>query len=440
MRKGIFNNFYQYLSENFEKEHLPERQFESAELLSKRVSAFQQFSLNGFPSINTEDWKFTNLNRLLKEDFKFQAGDKIFEKCTTAITGLDACKVVFINGKLAPELSDTLPEGVTFLDGGAALSKPQYTEKIGTIAFDEENSMLALNTAFFKEFSVLHVAAKKLIEKPIHISHIFTGNSSAAFIPYRMLVLAEELSEATLIETFRSSTTEPVFISYVNEQKLNQSAVLHSHTINSLGENMYLVHHREVQQCRNSIFNNTNISLGKASLVRNDLNFRLKETGTETNLLGTYITSDRQHVDNHTLVDHQSPNCNSSELYKGIMMDRSHAVFNGKIFVRPDAQKTNAFQQNNNVLLSDQATIDSKPQLEIFADDVKCSHGSTVGQMNEEALFYLKTRGIGEETAKRILVEAFVSDVHSKITIPALKEYVLDLLKLKLQNESLITA
>ncbi|HEY0898461.1 MAG TPA: SufD family Fe-S cluster assembly protein, partial [Sphingobacteriaceae bacterium] len=193
-------------------------------------------------------------------------------------------------------------------------------------------------------------------------------------------------------------------------------------------------------QHRNSVVNNMNISLGEASLVRNELNFRLKGSGTQTNLWGSYVTSGRQHVDNHTVVDHQQPHCNSSELYKGIMTDRSHAVFNGKVIVRPDAQKTNAFQQNNNILLSDQAAVDSKPQLEIFADDVKCSHGSTVGQLNEEALFYLRTRGIGEEMARRILVEAFVSEVHSRIPIPALKDYVLKLLKHKLQSENLITA
>lgn len=439
MEKGIFNDFYRYLVGNFETEHLPGRHFESPALLAKRASAFQIFNRKGLPSTAHEDWKFTNLNRLLKEAFTFQPHSQNLEKLPAEIEGLDACRIVLVNGGLVPQLSDPLPEGVLFLNPDAALADMTYTEKIGSIAHDEENAMLALNTAFFKHFSVLHINARRVIEKPIHISHIFAGNGSPAFIPYRMLVLAEALSETTVIETFRSDSEQPALVHYVNEQQLKESAVLHSYLVNAPCENIHLIHHREVEQHRNSVFSNVNVTAGQAALVRNDLNFRLKETGTQTNLLGTYITTDRQHVDNHTLVDHQSPQCNSNELYKGIMMDRSHGVFNGKIFVRPDAQKTNAFQQNNNVLLSEQATINSKPQLEIFADDVKCTHGTTVGQLNESALFYLKTRGIGEETARRILIEAFVSDVHSQIRIPALKEYVFHLIREKLQSERLIS-
>ncbi|HEY1024687.1 MAG TPA: Fe-S cluster assembly protein SufD [Sphingobacteriaceae bacterium] len=439
MERGVYNNFYNYLIDNFEREHLPERHLESPALLAKRASAFQFFNLKGLPSSRYEEWKFTNLNRLLKQEFTFQPENEPYHTLPEEIPDLNAFKIVLINGKLAPEISDVLPEGASFL-GSTALDDPDYAEKIGSITADPENPMLALNTAFFKHFYVLHIRTKVVIEKPIHIAHVITGNNSAAFIPYRMLVLAEELSETTVVETFNSYTNHPALISYVNEQKLHPSAVFDSYVVNALNEDIYLVHQREVVQHANSVFNNINISAGNAALTRNELNCRLADSGTETNLLGTYITTDRQHVDNHTLADHQAPNCHSSELYKGIMMDRSHAVFNGKVYVHPEAQKTNAFQQNNNVLLSEQAVINSKPQLEIFADDVKCSHGSTVGQLNDEAVFYLKSRGIGEESAKRLLVEAFVSDVHSRIRIPALKDYVYELLRLKLQSESLITA
>jgi len=440
MEQGIFNNTYKYLIETFEKEHLKDRDFEPESLKIKRVEAFQLFNRKGFPSIKDEDWRFTNLNKVFKEDFKFQDYEQNRPAVSEPIAQLNACSIVLVNGKLVPEHSDTLPEGITFLDSNAALSETFYTDKLGQIAQQNENSILGLNTAFFKDFYVLHVKAKKLVEQPIHISHHFTAGTNPELLAYRLLVLTEELSESTLIETFHSEGQYPVFLSYVSEFSIAISSVLHTHLANAASENFHLIHHREVEQHRNSIFNNSNLSLGNASFIRNDLNCRLKDLGTETNLLGSYILTAQQHVDNHTIVDHQKPNCNSMELYKGIMMDQSHGVFNGKIFVQEDAQKTNAFQKNNNILLSDQASINSKPQLEIFADDVKCSHGSTVGQFDEDALFYLRTRGIGEEAAKRMLIQAFIEEVHSKINVPAFRDYVSLLLQNKLETEKFITA
>ncbi|WP_207426257.1 Fe-S cluster assembly protein SufD [Pedobacter sp. SYSU D00535] len=440
MEQGIFNSTYQSLIESFEKDHLPERSFEDETLLAKRAAAFQVFSRKGFPSIKDEEWRFTNLNRILKQDFSLRPPSISFAKAEESIAGLDACRLVLINGVLAIEQSDVLPEGLIFLDTQAALANPSYSQLLGSIAVDDNNAMLAFNTAFFKNFYVLHVKAKKLIEKPIHLIHKFSEAGSPSIIPYRLLVIAEELSESTLIETFHSDGQASVLASYVSEVQVAQSAVLHTHLINAAAEDLNLIHHREVEQFKTSVYNNSNLALGNAAFIRNNFNCRLKGSVTETNLLGSYITNGTQHVDNHTVVDHQMPNSNSMELYKGIMMDRSHGVFNGKIFVRLDAQKTNAFQQNNNILLSDQATINSKPQLEIFADDVKCSHGSTVGQIDEQALFYLKTRGISEERARKMLIEAFVLDVHSRIPIKALQEYVLQLLQAKLDTDSLVTA
>ncbi|KAA8485041.1 Fe-S cluster assembly protein SufD [Arcticibacter tournemirensis] len=436
MEKGIFNNFYQYLINRFPEGQALSRLNEPAWLSEKREAAFEIFKKDGLPSRKNEEWKFTNLERLLRDDYKFQSQD-VSGKFSAAVENLEASRIFILNGKFAPDLSDPLPDGMTFLDTAAALADARFEGKLGAIANDPDNSMLALNTAFFKDYSVLHIEAKKVIERPVHVTHIYTGSQEAAFVPYRMLVVAEKLSEATLIETFHSDTISPVFVSYVSEQQIDESAIFHSHIVNTLGDNVYFIHHREVFQFRNSVLNNSNILLGENPLVRNDLNFQLKGTGTETNLIGAYIMSGEQHADNHTLVDHQMPNCNSSELYKGILDDRSRSVFNGKVYVRPDAQKTNAFQQNNNMLLSDQATVNSKPQLEIFADDVKCSHGSTVGQMNKEALFYLNSRGIGEDTARRLLMQAFVFDVLSRIEIPELRDYTESLLHKKLHTENL---
>ncbi len=436
MEKGIFNSLYKYLIAS--QEQARQQQTASpAWLADKRNAAFSVFSAKGFPSRKNEEWRFTNLERFLSADFTFQA-EVVPDQVPAALDGLEASRIVMINGRFAAELSDPLPDGLTFLDTEDALKDERFIAKFETIAADSENAMLALNTAFFRECSFLHVEAKAIVEKPLHIAHYYTSHAEAAFIPYRILVLAEKMSEATLIETFHSDAGAPVFVSYVSEQFIAEAAVFHSHILNDLHDNIHFIQHREVIQEANSVLNNSNIAMGDTALVRNDINFRLTASGTETNLIGAYLLTGDQHVDNHTLVDHMMPHCNSSELYKGILTDRSRAVFNGKVFVRQDAQKTNAFQQNNNLLLSNEATVNSKPQLEIFADDVKCSHGSTVGQMNKEALFYLKARGIGDETASRLLMEAFLVDVISRIEVDALREYAERLLNKKMAIPSLI--
>lgn len=441
MKQGLYNKFYEYLTARFEQKQSTVLPSEPTGLTQKRDQAFSVFKELGFPTRKNEEWKFTSLTGALKDDLQWTIDHNHTVGNTNKIENLEATHVVLVNGKYAPDLSDALPEGITFYDTAAALAEPRFAERIGTIATEEDSSMLALNTAFFTEVSVLHVAANAVVERPVHVSHVFTVNVQPEFIPYRMLIVAEKHSEATVIETYHSeSVVLPLFISYVSEQDVHESAVLHTHMINTLCEHTYFVQHREVLQARNSTVNNSNISLSEVSLLRNDLNFRLQGSGTETNLLGAYILTDNQHVDNHTLVDHQSPHCNSNEVYKGVLLDGSHAVFNGKVFVRQDAQKTNAFQQNNNLLLSDNATVNSKPQLEIFADDVKCSHGSTIGQMNDEALFYLQSRGIGRESAKKIIMQSFVFEVLDRLTIPALQEYTSDLLFKKLQSENLTVA
>jgi len=425
--------------EIFENELLLEKHSDQKTLVAKRAEGFELFQRKGLPTSKDEDWKFTNLNRLLKDDFRFDVVQSNPLSSKSPINGLDACTLVINNGKFIAELSDELPEGVVFMDYKSALTNPAYTERIGTIAPIGNDAMLGFNIAFFKHFYVLHIKAKKQIEKPIHISHRIIGSEAPTAHVYRLLIITEELSESTLIETFDYDSQNSDFVSYVCETSVAASSIFHSHLIHAGNEGLHLVQHREVEQFSNSTFSNTNLVLGDASLIRTNFNCRIKGTGTETNLYGSYILNNQQHADSHTIVDHQMPNSNSTELYKGIMMDRSHGVFNGKIFVRQDAQKTNAFQKNNNILLSDQATINSKPQLEIFADDVKCSHGSTVGQFDEEALFYLQTRGIGENLAKKMLIQAFIDEVHNHIPIESLKAYVNQLLQRKLKTDSAIT-
>ncbi|MBC7903518.1 MAG: Fe-S cluster assembly protein SufD, partial [Gemmatimonadaceae bacterium] len=229
-----------------------------------------------------------------------------------------------------------------------------------------------------------------------------------------------------------AEASKAVFVNSVSEVSLGENAIFSHYYIQTGHARTTSIQHTEVEQARSSVYNNYKVSLPGARLFRNNLHVRLNGENTETHLYGLYLAGGNQLVDNHTLVDHRHPNCQSNELYKGVMKDEATGVFNGKIFVRKPAQKTNAFQKNNNLMLSRKATIDSKPQLEIFADDVKCSHGSTIGQFNENALFYLKSRGIGDAKARALLVHAFAFDVTEKIPIPEVQAHINQMLEDKL--------
>jgi len=226
-----------------------------------------------------------------------------------------------------------------------------------------------------------------------------------------------------------------LWVNSLTEIFVQTDARLDHVVLQTAGEGVRLVQHTTVRQQKQSLYNNYTFTLPGAELVRNDLQARLEEDHTETHLYGLYLAAGGQLVDNHTLVDHQKPNCFSNELYKGVLLEKSTGVFNGKVYVHQDAQKTNAFQQNNNLVISKQATIDSKPELEIYADDVKCSHGSTVGQFSEDALFYLRARGLGEETAKALLITAFAFDVTEKLRNEAVEAYVNELISHHIPNQ-----
>ena len=272
----------------------------------------------------------------------------------------------------------------------------------------------------------LRVDANAVPDKPLHIVHVYTADRNLLVQP-RHTVIVNRNAALTVIESVISSLPADgpkILVNSLAEIMIEQDAQLEHILIQTAGPSTRLIHHTTVRQKRQSLFNNFTITLPGSELVRNELHVRMEEEYSETHLYGLYLTGGRQLVDNHTLVDHQKPSCQSNELYKGVLLDQSTGVFNGKIYVHKDAQKTNAFQQNNNLVIGDRATIDSKPQLEIFADDVKCSHGSTVGQFSEEALFYLRSRGIGEQAAKGLLINAFAFDVTEKIRIPALRSHI----------------
>jgi Fe-S cluster assembly protein SufD len=416
---------------------------ESSDLRRARQQAFDTFRELGFPSIKNEDWRYTNIARFLKEDFSLdafpaEAGapspdlhspalQELLKKAT--IPSLDCYQVVLINGCWqTKEQVGQFSAGVQLLTVAEAKQDPALSGYFERGAEWGNHHFAALNAALFADGLFIRVDAGAIPDKPLHIVHIFTAQHNLLVQPRHVWVVNKN-AELTVIESVVSTGGDVrIWANVLTEIIVHPDAKLDHTVIQAAGSGIRLVQHTTVRQKRQSLYNNYTFTLPGADLVRNDLQARLEEDHTESHLYGLYLAAGHQLIDNHTLVDHQKPACLSNELYKGVLLEQSTGVFNGKVYVHKDAQKTNAFQQNNNLVISKKATIDSKPQLEIYADDVKCSHGSTVGQFSEEALFYLRSRGIGEDSAKALLINAFAFDVTEKIKNPAVEAYVNELI------------
>ena len=435
----ISNSLYDQFIADFEARSLVSFS-EPETLLDLREKAFEQFKRLGFPSTKVEDWKYTNLTPFLKEEFETEPdnialpGNEAIEKA--GIPLLDCYRIILVNGKYHPDLSDEISnESVIVLPLSAAIDKPVFTTHFGKYIDLTKNHFAALNTALFRDGLFVEIKRKTIVDKPLHIIHISTGSENL-FVQPRHLFIIGDHAEVSIIESYANINHANIFINNVSEIVIEENARLQHYYIQTGNKNAQYIHHTEVQQQASSLYNNYKASFPGTSLLRNNLNVALDGSNIESHLYGLYLSGGHQLVDNHTTVDHKKPHCQSNELYKGVMQDEAVGVFNGKIFVREDAQKTNAFQKNNNLMLSKKAIVDSKPQLEIFADDVKCSHGSTIGQFNEEALFYLKSRGIGDEKARALLVHAFAFDVTEKFLIPEVKSYINQLVEAGLRDTS----
>jgi Fe-S cluster assembly protein SufD len=394
-----------------------------------RNGAIKTFEEKGFPTKKDEAWKYTSLNKLLKEDYT------VFPKQENAleykdvnkyfIHDIDSYKIVFIDGKYSSNLSETTHDGIDVCLMSAALTKPKYRLVIenyfNKAATDE--SLTSLNTAFSKEGAYVHIPKGKIVEKPIQIIHFSTGNESATMLQPRNLIVVEENSHVQIIERHQSLTSNPVLTNSVTEIFAKKRAIIDYYKIQNDTQDASLVDNTFIKQKQESIVSVHTFSFG-GKLTRNNLNFYQEGQRIDSTLKGVTIIGDKQHVDHNTLVHHIEPNCESHQDYKGIFSDNATGVFNGKVVVEKEAQKTNAFQANNNILISDKATINTKPQLEIFADDVKCSHGCTIGQLDESALFYMRSRGIPEKEAKALLMYAFSNNVLSSVKIPELKRRI----------------
>ncbi|WP_111683323.1 Fe-S cluster assembly protein SufD [Winogradskyella tangerina] len=402
-----------------------------------RTEAIKQFEVEGFPTKRQEAWKYTSLNSVLKHDYsvfpKHEEALEFKDVKKYFIHEIDSYKIIFIDGKYSSHLSQTTHDGIDVCLMSAALTKPKYRlvienyfNKIAT-----KDGLSSLNTAFSAEGAYIHIPKNKLVEKPIQILHFSTGNESALMLQPRNLIVADENSHVQIIERHQSLTDNPVLTNSVTEIFANKRAIVDYYKIQNDRETASLIDNTFINQKRESIAKVHTFSFG-GKLTRNNLNFFQNGERLDSTMKGITIIGNKQHVDHNTLVHHIEPNCESHQDYKGIFDDSATGVFNGKVIVEKEAQKTNAFQANNNILISDKASINTKPQLEIFADDVKCSHGCTIGQLDESAMFYLRSRGIPEKEARALLMFAFSNNVLDSVKIPEIKNRITKIIAQKL--------
>jgi Fe-S cluster assembly protein SufD len=384
---------------------------------SSRKRALEHLENTDFPTTRTEAWKYTRVAKIKNTTFKNATQHTISGDFGLSESSL---KYVFVNGHFAQELSSKgYPEGTKI----QAISKMEQAEQ-QVFGSDEENFKSvfhAFNTAYATDGLYVHVSSKVHVEQTIEIIHIQTGENIVGHL--RHAIAAEAFSSAHIIQRFLSVDAKGCFSNVISNVQVGKNANLTINKIQEEDASSFAIISENVEQNADSTFTINTITID-GGLVRNDLSIAVAGSNSTTNLNGAYLLKGIQHVDNHTTVDHLVAHCDSNELYKGVIDDKATAVFNGKVFVRPNAQKINAFQSNGNVLMSDDATINSKPELEIYADDVKCSHGSTTGQLDDEAIFYLRARGIGEKAARQLMVSAFIGEVLEKIEDEAVLEHI----------------
>ena len=406
-----------------------------------RNSAMDRFEQLGFPTVREEEWKYTNLATLAKESFEpVTSGEALVDVSRFAYPETTGAQLVVLNGFLRDDLSQTSALGeVVATDLFSASGDARYTQIIRKYlarnAGYHNNGLTALNTAFVQSGVFVFIPKNVKLETPLQITFVGGTANSAAFP--RVLVVAEENSSATLIENFVAANEGRYFTNAIAEVVLKDGAHLNHYRLQRESKRAFHVSTTSAELGRASRYDTTSINLG-AHLARHDVSVVMDHEGAETSVDGLYMVDSDQHTDTHSVIDHKQPHCTSHQLYKGILDGNARAVFNGKIFVREGAQKTDAMQTNTNLLLSERARVDTKPQLEIYADDVKCAHGAAVGQIEPEELFYLETRGIGPELGRSLLTYGFAEEVIAKIKLESIRSE-LDAIVLRQLRTSLET-
>ncbi|HKQ37305.1 MAG TPA: Fe-S cluster assembly protein SufD [Verrucomicrobiae bacterium] len=392
-----------------------------------RKAGISRFAEIGLPTPQQEDWRFTNVAPIGRLPFK-----PLLTPTETSIKPeqfhfgkLPSSRLVFINGHYAPRLSTILPQesGVQIRSLAEALSEDGtlLQKYLGRFARADENGFSALNTAFFADGAFIYVPRGKAVKEAVHLMFVVTTGEAGTAIHPRNLIIAEPDSKLTLIESYVSTVQAAYVTNAIDEFVIGDNATIEHCKFQDESRAAYHVAAQHLHLGRSANVISHSFAFG-ARLSRNNIRTMLAGEGLDCILNGLYITRDEQLADHHMIVEHAKPNCNSHEYYNGILDDRSKGVFHGRILVQQEAQKTDAKQTNKNLLLSDDATIDTKPQLEIYADDVKCTHGATVGQLNDESIFYLRARGIGIDTARRILIHAFAGEIIDRVRCEPLRE------------------
>ena len=405
-----------------------------------RKQAIVKFAGMGFPTTHDEEWRFTSVLPIARTAFvpvlnyaNYGLTQADIDKFTFG--GLQCTRLVFINGHVSDEFSShQVQKRVTVMGLKAAITSGHeiVTRHLAKYVKMDENAFTALSTAFIRDGAFVHVDKNVEVENPIHLLFVSTGNREVAVSP-RNLIVAEEGSKVSIVESYVSLASAPYLTNTVTEFVVGENANIEHDKLQDESIDGFHVGTIHFHQSRSSRVVSNAINLG-AAIARNNITAVLNDEDVETTLNGLSLAIGTQHVDNHTTIDHAKPHCASHELYKSILDGKSKGVFNGKIVVRKDAQKTDAKQTNKTLLLSDDATIDTKPQLEIFADDVKCTHGATVGHLDDEQKFYLRSRGIGEEEANDMLTFAFASDLINRVHVDALRERLDAMIHARLQR------
>lgn len=409
-------------------------------LKEKRKESFELFFQKGIPTRKNEDYKYTDVKKIFEG--KFTAVHNELHKLSLDInkTAVDknSVKLVFVNGWLYKDstLTTKFPKGVivgNMASDGLLLQNSILKKYLGTASNASKDALADLNSALWFDGAFIYIPEKIVLETPIEIIHISTGEKELLANP-RHLIIVEKYSEVQIIEhSISVEAQKHIVVNSLAEVFAGENSKLQFYRIQNDCKNISQASTIYSRLEKNSHFDTNTISLGN-DFVRNNLNIALEEENCETHLNGLFVVKGNEFIDNHTAVRHNKPNCQSNQLYKGILDEKSTGIFNGKIFVERDAQKTNAYQSSKNILLSDDATINTKPELEIYADDVKCSHGSSTGKLDEDAMFYLRARGLSEDSARRLLLYAFANDVLNTIKIDSVKTYLEELVNKKLEK------
>jgi Fe-S cluster assembly protein SufD len=394
---------------------------------SMRRAAFERFTALGFPTTKNEDWHYTSPAPIADREFVLADGSGAVSAEQIASFGFGATDwhtMVFVNGRFSAALSEcgNLPAGVVLRDLASAWNgAADVVERVGRIASYDDAAFTALNASLMLDGAVVEIAKDVEVEKPIHLLFVTDASATNAMMHPRNLILVGRNAKATVIESYVALAEVSYFTNAVTEVSVGEGATLRHYKVQRESESAFHVATVEATQTKDSHFISFSLAMGSA-LSRTNVYTTLDGAGSGTTLNGLYMLDGNQHCDHQTRVVHGQPNTFSRELYKGVLDGKSHGVFNGKVYVHPIAQKTDGKQTNNTLLLSETAHIDTKPQLEIFADDVKCTHGATVGQIDRTALFYLESRGIGSALARRLLTYAFCADVLETLEVDEVRE------------------